>query len=382
MKSTIKSTKIASLVLLMLALVSSNTAWAQLIDLGTLGGTASQAWGIIPDGTQVVGSSLNAVGQTQAFSWAGGTMTGLNFLAGGRAAEARAINRSGLIAGFCRDANSTDQAVTWTGTTPTILANTLGGTDARAFGLSTSGDVVGWARNASGVQQAFVSVGGVMSGINLVGLPGISPSYDPNLGHNARALGISPTGRYVVGEYDVDNGFGTPEVHGFVYDRLTPANSYEFSAGGVGSARATNGVYVVGTITSPPDALAAFGGVTGGTAFYPQLAGGTGVANAINASGVAGGNQFVAGFGQRAVTWSESSVAATVRDLNDLHTTGNTLTDTTGVASTFGIFSGNGIFGGETHGFLLVAAVVPEPGTLALCALGGLGSLALLWRRR
>jgi probable HAF family extracellular repeat protein len=357
--------------LLMLTLVSA--AHAQLIDLGTLGGTTSNAWGIRPDGTMVVGSSLNATSQTQAFSWTGGVMTGLGFLSGGTAAEARAISSVGLIAGYSRDGVGTEQAVTWVGTTPTAITNTIGGSGARAFGVSTSGDVVGWAREAAGTQRAFVSAGGLMTAIDLtiLGTP-----HDPARGHNARALGISPSGRYVVGEYDIDNGAGGTEVHAFVYDRTVPSNSYEFSSGGVGSARATNGVSVVGTITNPPDALAAFGGVAGGTDFLPQLAGATGVASAINASGRVGGSQTVLGLGQRATFWSNASIGATVTDLNSLQGTANILTEITGLPDVANIYSGNGTFGAQTHGFLFT---IPEPGTLALVTIGG---IALLARRR
>jgi probable HAF family extracellular repeat protein len=371
-KILIKSTLVASLTLLTLAVV--NTARAQLIDLGTLGGTTSNAWGIRPDGTMVVGSSLNATSQTQAFSWTGGTMTGLSFLSGGTAAEARAINSTSLIAGYSRDGAGTDQAVTWIGTAPTAITNTLGGVGARAFGVSTSGDVVGWARQTGGTQRAFVSAGGLMTAIDLTVL---GTAHDPSLGHNARALGISPNGRYIVGEYDVDNGLGGTEIHAFVYDRVVPINSYEFSSGGVGSARATNGTSVVGTITNPPDALAAFGGVAGGTDFLPQLSGATGIANAINAGGQIGGSQTVLGLGQRAVIWDSPSIASTVTDLNTLHGTANVLTETTGLPNIANIYSGNGTFGAQTHGFLMV---IPEPSTLAL--LGIVGGAILAKRRR
>jgi probable HAF family extracellular repeat protein len=362
--------------LMLLTLSAGREVCATLLDLGTLGGTTSNAWAVKSDGTVVVGSSLNATAQTQAFLWTAnptftsGTMSPLNFLSGGTAAEARAINTVGLVAGYSRDGLAVEQAVTWSGVTPTAISNTLGGSGARAFGVSTSGDVVGWARNGSGVQVAFVAVGGVMTALDLTV---IGTLHDPTLGHNERALGISPDGRYVVGEYDVDDGFGTTYVHAFVYDRTVPANSYEFSSGGVGSARATNGTSVVGTITNPPNALAAFGGVAGGTDFLPQLAGATGIANGINASGVIGGSQTVSGLGQRAVIWDSPSLGATVTDLNDLHATANTLTEATSVADLLGIYTGNGTFSGQTHGFLMV---IPEPGTLALCAIGGVGILA------
>jgi probable HAF family extracellular repeat protein len=376
----IMKNKIQGLTLVLLTLLTLSAGrevCATLLDLGTLGGTTSNAWAVKSDGAVVVGSSLNATAQTQAFLWTAnstftsGTMNALNFLAGGTAAEARAINTVGLVAGYSRDGSAVEQAVTWSGVTPTAISNTLGGSGARAFGVSTSGDVVGWARNGSGVQVAFVAVGGVMTALDLTVLGTL---HDPvGFSHNARALAISPDGRYVVGEYDVDNGFGTPEVHAFVYDRTVPANSYEFSSGGVGSARATNGTSVVGTITNPPDALAAFGGVGGGTGFLPQLAGATGVASAINLTGVVGGTQFVTGLGQRAVFWDSPSLGANVTDLNDLHSTGNILTDTTAIANVLNVYAGNGTFGGQTHGFLLV---VPEPGTLALLLVGGMGIVA------
>jgi probable HAF family extracellular repeat protein len=161
-------------------------------------------------------------------------MTALDFLSGGTAAEARAINAAGLIVGYSRDSSAVDQAVTWSGSTPTQLSNALGGSGACAMGVSSAGVIVGWARQTGGVQRAFVAISGTMSALNL---SSINSQHDPSFGHNARALGISPDGRYVVGEYDVDTGAGSVEVRGFVFDRTTPAISYEFSNGGVGSAQ-------------------------------------------------------------------------------------------------------------------------------------------------
>jgi probable HAF family extracellular repeat protein len=373
---------------LTLALAGARVAHAGLLDLGTLGGATSQAFGIRPDGTVVVGSSLNASAQTQAFAWTananftGGSMTALNFLSGGTLAEARAINASGLVVGYSRDSSAIDQAVTWSGTNPTLLSNTLGGSGARAFGVSTAGDVVGWARQSGGVQRAFVSVSGSMSALDL---SNINAQHSVSVGHNARALGVSPNGRYVVGEYEVDNGAGGIETRGFVYDRTTPANSYEFSAGGVGSAIATNNTHAVGTVTNPPDPLAAFSShSTGSSNFFPQLAGGAGAANAINAAGFAVGSETVAGLGQRALLWNSPSTGATVTDMNTLHSTGNVLNVATGIADTPDFYTGWGTFGGNQRAFLLAlgAATVPEPGTIALLTIGGIGGLGGLVARR
>src|SRR5687767_3227617 len=51
------------------------------VDLGTLGGSFSEARGINPRG-QVVGLSTTAGGQTRAFLWDRGTMTDLGTLGG------------------------------------------------------------------------------------------------------------------------------------------------------------------------------------------------------------------------------------------------------------------------------------------------------------
>ena len=50
-----------------------------VVDLGTLGGTNSEAKGI-NDRSQVVGWAQDLNGRTQAFIWGQGTMTGLGFL--------------------------------------------------------------------------------------------------------------------------------------------------------------------------------------------------------------------------------------------------------------------------------------------------------------
>ena len=376
--------KVAIAALLLLG--GGSAAHADLIDLGTLGGVTSQAWGIQSDGRVVVGVADNGSAQ-QAFAYTvnagftGGTMTALDFLTGGSAAEARAISPTGLIVGYSRDSSANDQAVTWTGTTPTLITNTVGGAGARAFGVSTSGDVIGLATDSSGVQRAFVAVGGNMTALDLTG---INSQHDPNAGHNARALGISPNGRYVVGEFEVDNGAGVAEVHGFVYDRTTPANSYECSASGIGSAFATNNTRVVGSITNNGEVLASFALHSGGSSsadFLPSL-GGTGAGNAINSAGLVVGSQDVLGVGQVAVLWDAASTSATVTNLDTLYGTTGMLNSATGIADVAGVYSGWGTFGGATHGFLLTpsSGVIPEPTALVFLVLGG--TLVIVRRRR
>ena len=369
----------------MLAIVGS--AHAGLIDLGTLGGTTSQAWGVRSDGTVVVGSSLNATAQTQAFvynvnaGFTGGTMTALNFLAGGTAAEARAVNSGGLIVGYSRDGGAIDQAVTWTGTNVSLITNNLGGAGARALGVSNAGLVVGWARQSTGsVQRAFVSTGSAIDSGDALNLSALNGQHDSNV-HNSRALGISANGRFVVGEYEVDNGAGGVDVRGFVIDRTTPGNSYEFVNGSVASAKAANGTTAVGSFFDAGQVQTVAAYTTHSTTssdYLAQAAGGAGVAYGINASNAVVGSQDL-GIGFRAVLWDTPSIGATVTDMNTMHSTANVLTESTGIADVDGIYTGNGTFGGQLHAFLLA---VPEPSSAALVLpLLALAPLALRRKR-
>src|SRR5205809_995323 len=68
---------------------------ANLVDLGTLGGAYSQAFGI-NDGGQIVGASDTTGGANRAFLWQGGLMTDLGTL-GGRDSAAYGINAQGQV---------------------------------------------------------------------------------------------------------------------------------------------------------------------------------------------------------------------------------------------------------------------------------------------
>ncbi len=80
-------------------------------DLGTLGGTSSQAFGINDHG-QVVGQSRLANGQLRAFLWEDGAMTDLGTL-GGTFSLARGINDLGQVVGRSTLANGESRATLW-----------------------------------------------------------------------------------------------------------------------------------------------------------------------------------------------------------------------------------------------------------------------------
>jgi probable HAF family extracellular repeat protein len=112
---------VMSIVVLMTALIiAQHSVTAQkpgrLIDLGTLGGTYSDAFGINNDPAvvQVVGQSRRADGTVHAFFWTpSGPIIDLGTLAGTSTSRAMDINNHGQIAGVSGEILA-QQAVVWT----------------------------------------------------------------------------------------------------------------------------------------------------------------------------------------------------------------------------------------------------------------------------
>jgi len=115
-----------------------------LIDLGTLGGDRSNAFGINSVGV-VVGASRNASATDRPFSWSVSTgIVELPISLGGASASARAINDAGLIAGTARNVGGDDHAVLFDpSTSTTVDLGTLGGPSSFSNGISPNGYVVG-----------------------------------------------------------------------------------------------------------------------------------------------------------------------------------------------------------------------------------------------
>lgn len=71
---------------------------ASILDLGTLGGAASAAYGLNDNG-QIVGESRTRAGSQHAFVWSNGVMADLGVLAGAAHSVAYDINEAGVIVG-------------------------------------------------------------------------------------------------------------------------------------------------------------------------------------------------------------------------------------------------------------------------------------------
>ena len=339
-----------------------------IIDLGTLGGITSTAYGVNSNATKVVGVSDNGAEQ-QAFlytmnnTYSGGVMAALSDLAGGNASEAHAINLSGQIAGFSRNSNtsSSERAVIWNGTTPTMLTNVAGGTTARAYGLSNNGTAVGFV-TVAGFRQAFTYSAGTMNVLAL------DPSqFNIN---GSEALSISGDGRYIVGKANSVTALG--EVHGFLYDTTNNA-TYDIVSSANTVAWGVSNSYSCGQESGGGLGWRYnnFTAVSSG-AVTPH--GGAGVAYDVNNVGEFVGAELD-NSGNAIGAWL--SDGTNTFDLNDrISNPGVTMLSANAVAEYDQMVAGTASFSGANRAF----ALVPEPSSCIGFALG-LPALGLARRR-
>ena len=133
---------------------------AKTTDLGTLGGTQSEALGI-NNLTQVVGWSYVASGVEHAFLWTKeGGMRDLGTL-GGTTSRAYAINDKGQVVGASANAAGQTHAFLWTAAAGMQDIGTPGGTRSQALAINENGDIAGTDMFYQGFENAVVWIGGV-----------------------------------------------------------------------------------------------------------------------------------------------------------------------------------------------------------------------------
>lgn len=137
-----------------------------MVDLGTLGGVDSEAYGVSADGSVVVGRATNASGQWRAFRWTQATgMQDLGTFGGNESLAQDISGDSSIIVGRARNASNQDRAFRWTqdggleDLNATYASLLTGGSilyDAR--GISLNGRyIVGYGFHAaSGRNEAFL----------------------------------------------------------------------------------------------------------------------------------------------------------------------------------------------------------------------------------
>jgi len=161
----------------------------QIIDLGTLGGTVSEAHAV-NDAGEVVGWALDTNGVSRAFLWRNGSMQDLGTLPGGTSAGADDINESGRIAGWSETTNGAGgtSGFSWESGVMTELGAT-GASGGRALGLNDGAETVGWSMTNGADPMAYLYTPGSTTELGRLYPLSSSEAWDVN--NKTQAVGQS-----------------------------------------------------------------------------------------------------------------------------------------------------------------------------------------------
>jgi probable HAF family extracellular repeat protein len=321
-----------------------------LTDLGTLGGTYSQANAINNRGQVVGGSWINGDSSMRPFLYSNGRMLDLGTL-GGSYTWANDINDLGQVIGVSETSgDSTRRAFLYRDGSMADLG-TLGGTNSGASGINNDGQVIGTSDTpGNAASHAFLYRNGSMTDFFNLGLPSGSSS----------ASAINQIGQ-VVGEVSNNNG----PSHFFLYSNGSVSDLGTLNISGKSQnfipsyvSDMNNSGAMVGTgyflDLKPSDAQRAFMytattgmidlGTLSGPGGYPSSA------YAINNAGqVVGTSQF--GIEDNAFLYQDGKMF-NLNQLQVIHGSGWLLEKATAINDA-GQIAGSGRINGETHAFLL-----------------------------
>src|SRR5215213_3513691 len=154
-----------------------STAQYTTVDLGTLGGTSSEAFAINPAGQVVGRSTPSASTPPRAFLWENGRMRNIGQDVGGSGSVAADINEIGQVAGTFTRTDGTTRGFVWQNGTVRRIG-TLGGRNSRATGINRTGQVTGYSETSTGEVHPFLWQNGVMKDLaQLIGTQRFQYAY-------------------------------------------------------------------------------------------------------------------------------------------------------------------------------------------------------------
>lgn len=347
--------------MLVIPFLSSNTfaQQYQIIDLGTLGGSMSQANAINEMG-QVVGSSTISNGETRAFLYENGSMLNLGTL-GGSLSGATDINELGQITGSSFISSGNMRAFLYENGSMTNLG-TFNNRDSYGNAINNSGSVV--------IDLNEMPGGPSRTGIlyNNGALSYLAYPTDTNFVMDINDSGI------IYGSYDFGGNFGSGQTVGrrsFLYQNRSIINSNVANYPGqyLFGGQINNDGDITGRF-SPDIAkvnMHAFAYLDGSLLDLGTLGGSYSSGRAINESEQVVGTSYGSAGEDRAFIWD--SVNGMV-DLNTLiDTNSGWLLQNARDINNNGEIVGYGVINGQTHAFKL--SVAPEPISSILFITGG-----------
>lgn len=374
---------------------TAHASWS-VTDIGTLGGSISQALGLNDLG-QVVGSSTTSEGNTHAFLYSDGQISDLGTL-GGTTSIAYAINNAGQIVGSSQTAPGTNGAVfgtafIYSGGQMHDLG-VLGGNASVAYAINNQGQVVGQSTVGAGNPNvpapnsgAFLYTGGQMIALSS------TTSGATDINNNGEVVGFSnvpgtipPRPNATIFQGNGATVLGTlagPPVNTDFPFASSRANAVNDSGQIVGSSSIRSG-----DVNAQHAFLYDSGKLVDiGTPGLPSVISNPN-STAIDINNLGQVIGVSSGFALNGAPIAEAflydhGIVTNLSTLPDVVKAGLKIDTVSGI-NNLGQIAGYGLINGEQHGFILSALAAPEidgsKGMLALALLGGI--LSLMKRRQ